>query len=244
MRWTHLAAIAALIIVAAAPATAQVEQTAAQRGPVTVLNVNAEGISEARPDMATINIGVQTQGATAQAALQDNARRMEALVQSLRRSGIAERDLQTAWVSVYPQYEEVNRVRRIVRYQASNTVRVRVREIGNTGRVIDAAVSDAANTLGGISFAHQRPQEQLDVARRNAIAEARRRAEIYAEALGLRVVRVISVSEAGAAAPSYSEEIVVTGSRVRSEYASAAPPVAPGEITTRVNVSVSFELRE
>jgi uncharacterized protein len=219
MRWKELAALAAIIIVAAAPATAQVERPAASQPPATVLNINAEGISEARPDMAVITIGVQTEGRTAQAALNANQERMNALVASLRANGIAERDLQTAYVNVQPQYDGTSQ-RRIVNYQARNTVRAKVRNVDNVGRVMDSGVEDGANTIHGVSFAHQHPQQQLDVARRNAAASARERAELYASALGLRVVRVISVTEAGAAAPSYSEEIVVTGSRVRGDYNS------------------------
>jgi len=241
MRWKELAALAAIIIVAAAPATAQVERPAANQPPATVLNINAEGISEARPDMAVITIGVQTEGRTAQAALNANRQRMNALVASLRANGIAERDLQTAYVNVQPQYDGTSQ-RRIVSYHARNTVRAKVRNVDNVGWVMDSGVEDGANTIQGVSFAHQQPQQQLDVARRNAAASARERAELYASALGLRVVRVISVTEAGAHAPTYSEEIVVTGSRTRGDFSSPSP-IAAGEIVTRVNVSFSFELR-
>jgi uncharacterized protein YggE len=206
----------------------------------TLLTVSAEGLSEGRPDMATINLGVTTEGRSAQAALQENARRMQALTQALRRAGIAERDIQTSNVSVYPQqqYRE-GQAPLITGYQANNTVTAKVRNIDNTGRVIDAAVAAGGNTVNGVFFSYQDPDRQLDAARRDAIEEARRRAELYASALNMRVVRVVAVQEGGGYGPPVPMPVAV-----RMEAAQdASTPVAPGQIETRVNVSVTFELR-
>lgn len=205
----------------------------------TLLSISADGSSEARPDMATINLGVTTEGQTAQAALQENARRMTALTQALRRAGIAERDIQTSNVSVYPQqqYRE-NEPPLITGYQANNTVVAKIRNVNNVGRVIDAAVAAGGNTIHGVSFSHADPDAQLDAARRDAIAEARRRAELYAGALGMRVHRVIAVQEGGGYSPPMPFPVAA-----RMEAADASTPVSPGEIETRVSVNVTFELR-
>jgi uncharacterized protein YggE len=129
----------------------------------------------------------------------------------------------------------------LVSYYANNSVIVKVRDIGRTGRVMEAAINAGGNTVQGVSFSHADPDAQLDVARRDAIAEARRRAELYASTLGLQVARIVSVTESGAA---YAEEaIVVTGTRLQRQGFEANTPIIPGEITTRVNTSVSFELR-
>lgn len=243
MRWITLAAIAAFAI-AAVPATAQQQSQAQPSGLGTVLNINAQGVSLAAPDMATVTVGVATQGRTAEQAVAENARRMTALVRSLRQSGLAERDIQTAYVRVNPRYQYREGLEPlIVGYDANNSVRARVRRVDTTGRVIDAVVAAGGNTVQGIAFSHQDAEAQMDVARRDAIAMARRRADLYAEGVGLRVVRVISMTEAGASAPSFNEEIVVTGSRaVRQDFA-AQSPIVPGELETRAQVSVSFELR-
>src|SRR5262245_61990916 len=103
MRWMGLAAVA-LFAATVVPATAQ-QENAGQREYGTILSVAAIGTSEARPDMATINLGVTTQGATAQEALADNAQRMSAVLRTLRSAGVAERDIQTSWVRVNPRYE-------------------------------------------------------------------------------------------------------------------------------------------
>lgn len=242
MRLIKAAAAFAVMATFAAPQTALAQDAPPNAASVqgTLLSVSAEGKSEARPDMATINLGVTTEGQTAQAALQENARRMTALTQALRRAGVAERDIQTANVSVYPQqqYRE-NQPPLTTGYQANNTVTARVRNVNNLGRVIDAAVAAGGNTIHGVSFSHQNVDAQLDAARRDAIAEARRRAELYASALGMRVHRIVAVQEGGGYSPPVPMPMAV-----RMEAAmNQATPISPGEIETRVNVNVTFELR-
>ncbi|MEQ1492006.1 MAG: SIMPL domain-containing protein, partial [Terricaulis sp.] len=186
MQVMKAAAAFAVLAAAAVPPAAQAQtqgQVVLAEG--TLLSVSADGKSEARPDLATINLGVTTEGQTAAAAMAENARRMTTLNAALRRAGIAERDIQTSNVSVYPQQVYVEGQQpRITGYQANNSVTVKVRNINNTGRVIDAAVGAGGNTVNGVSFSHADPEAQFDVARRDAIAEARRRAELYASALG------------------------------------------------------------
>jgi len=242
MRFTKAAFVFAAFAGFATPMTAAAQTPPppleAPRG--TMLQINAEGTSEARPDLATINLGVTTDGQTAQAALQENARRMTALTQALRRAGVAERDIQTSNVSVHPQqqYRE-NEPPLTTGYQANNTVNARVRNVGNLGRVIDAAVAAGGNTIHGVSFSHADPEAQLDAARRDAIAEARRRADLYAAALNMRVVGIIAVSEGG----GYSPPIPMPMMAARNQAMDASTPISPGEIETRVSVSVTFELR-
>ena len=241
MRLLKAAAAFAVMATFVAPpiAVAQEPQLTTSAVEGTLLTVNAEGSVEGRPDLATINVGVTTEGQTAAAALAENARRSQALIQALRRAGVAERDIQTANVSVYPQqvYGE-GQAPRITGYQANNTVTAKVRNIDNTGRVIDAAVGAGGNNVNGVSFSYQDPDAQLNAARRDAIANARERAALYADALGLRVHRVVAVSEGGGFRPP-----IVPMAMERMAAADASTPIAPGEIETQVSVSVTFELR-
>jgi uncharacterized protein len=233
--------MAALPLAASAQtATAHGEHHGASMIEGTVLSVSAEGRVEAAPDMASISLGVVTEGATASAAMAENARRMSALTQALRRAGIAERDIQTSNLSVNPQYVYVeNQPPRLSGYQANNTVNARVRALANVGRTIDAAVSAGGNTVNGISFSHADPDAKLDAARRNAATAARARADLYAQAFGLRVHRVIAINEGGGYSPPMPMPMYARGMA-----AEAAPtPVSPGEITTSVSVNVTFELR-
>jgi uncharacterized protein YggE len=240
MRVFKAAALFACAAFAAPEAAMAQTQPAPAVAPIqgTLLTVSAEGMSEGRPDMATINLGVTTEGQSAQAALAENARRMQALTQALRRAGVAERDIQTSNISVYPQQQYVEGQQpRITGYQANNSVTAKIRTINNTGRVIDAAVAAGGNTVNGVSFSYQDPEAQLDAARRDAIQDARHRAELYANALGMHVVRVVAVSEGG----GYSPPMPMPMERMAAQDAST--PVAPGQIETRVGVSVTFELR-
>lgn len=241
MRSLKFAAAFAVLAAVATPqiAAAQQQPQVAQPSPGTLLSVSAEGSSEAAPDMALINLGVTTDGATAQAALQENARRMTALTAALRRAGVAERDIQTTNVSVNPQYHyQEGQAPRVTGYQANNTVTARVRNVSNLGRVIDAAVGAGGNTINGVSFTHQNPEAQLDVARRDAITEARRRADLYASALNMRVVRVVAVQEgSGGWAPPVPMPMAMERAQAMNT------PISPGEIETRVSVTVTFEMR-
>jgi uncharacterized protein len=235
---SFFSAVCLLFLALGAPAEVNAQQPRA-----TVLSINASGLSEAPPDQATITLGVTTRSNTAAAAVSNNATNMDALVGALRRGGVAASDIQTARVSLYPQYADEDDDREtVIGYEASNTVRVRVRQIQNTGRVIQAAVDAGGNTLNGVTFSHQNPQAQLDLARRAALAEARRLAGVYANELGVETVHMISVTEAGAARPG-SEQLELTATLTTAGLLNELPQIIPGEIETRMNLSVSFELR-
>jgi uncharacterized protein YggE len=240
MKSIKFAAAFAFMAAFATPHAALAQQTAQAEAPIqgTLLTINAEGKVSGRPDMATINLGVTTEAQTAQAAMAANARQAAALIAALRRAGIAERDIQTANISVNPQqqYHE-NEPPVITGYQANNTVTAKIRNVDNTGRVIDAAVAAGGNNINGVFFSYQNPDAQTDAARRDAISNARHRAELYASALNMRVVRIVAVSEGG----SYSPPVPMP--MVRMAAAQDATPVQVGEVDTTANISVTFELR-
>jgi hypothetical protein len=255
-----------LLSAAAVPAAAQPAPTSAV-APLgqnsALLSLTAEGQSRRTPDLAIFNAGVVTQANTAAQAVAENSRRMDSMIAALRRSGIAERDIQTSNISLQPRYsnpelEAQIRARtnrepyippaeaqtpRIIGYEARNNVQVRVRRLGDMGRTIDTLISAGANEVNGPSFTMDEPRAALDEARAAAIATARERAELYARAAGMRVVRILSITEGGGYYP-VQEAIVVTGAS-RGMMAPPPPPptpVAPGELTLGVNVSVQFEL--
>jgi uncharacterized protein YggE len=244
MQWRSVAAIVAFAAIATT-ATAQQEAPREEGRRATVLNVNAAGVSRSTPDMGWITAGVTTNGVTAREALALNAERMTMVTRALRRLGVAERDIQTASVRVNPRFADrrgSDAPARIIGYEVSNSVNAKILDIDELGEVIDATVEAGATEIGNIRFGREDWQAQANVAREDAIRSARDRADLYARLLGLRVHRVISVTEAGARAPSFAslgDEIVVTG----SGGGGYTTPIAPGEMTTGMNVSVSFELR-
>jgi uncharacterized protein YggE len=215
----------------------------------TLLTVSADGRSDRIPDLALFNAGVTTQGRTAAEALSANSAAMSRVIAALKRAGIADRDIQTSNLSINPVYSEPRRLPdgsverqppEIVGYQVSNNVSVRQRQLGDFGKVIDTLVSAGANQVNGPSFMLDRPDAALDAARIEAVGKARARAELYARAAGLRVVRIISINESGGYAPPMPVMYRMTAEA--APPAPPPPPMAPGEVSLNVSVTVQFEL--
>lgn len=203
---------------------------------VSTVTVAGTGSVSATPDMAEITTGVVTQAPTAARALAANSQAMERLLQALGALGIVARDIQTTNISVSPLRRQGRdgQSPEITGYEVANQVRVKVRDLARLGGVLDRQVGQGANLVYGIQFGQQEPAPLQDEARRRAMADARRKAELYATAAALKVGRVLAVQEAGAASP-------------RPEMAprvamSAAVPVAPGEQEIQASVTVTFTL--
>lgn len=204
----------------------------------TLVSVSAHGEASRAPDIATLSAGVVTQAADAQAATRANAEQMERVMAAVRRAGIAERDVQTSGVNVHPQYRHVrDEAPTISGYQASNTVSIKVRDIARLGQVMDALVASGANQVHGPGFDIDDREAVLDQARRAALEKAQARAKMYADTLGLRVRRIVSISEGGGMGPP-----VPMMAMARADKAESTTPIAPGESTLGVNLDVVFEL--
>jgi len=228
-----------------------------------LLSITAEGRSRRTPDLAIFNAGVVTQGPNASQAMAENARRMDRVVAALRRAGIADRDIQTSSISLQPRYFDPEReaqmrarqmrepyippppqeAPRIIGYEARNNVQVRVRRLGEMGRIIDTLIEQGANQVDGPSFTLDEPAAALDQARTEAIATGMQRAELYARAAGMRVGRIVSISEGGGYYP-VSQVMYTSGERGGPAYAPPPPPtpIAPGELSLGMAVSMQFEL--
>jgi uncharacterized protein YggE len=206
----------------------------------TTLSLSAYGEAPTRPDLATVNIGVSTQARTAVEAMRQNAQRMNATVATLRAQGIAERDIQTSGVSLGAQYAyENNQPPRLTGYQASNTVTVQVRELARLGPLLDAVVAAGSNQINGIGFGLQNPRAAEDTARREAVRAVAAKAALYAEATGLRLVRLVNLSESGGYTPTPPPRPMY---RMAVAEVAAPTPVAPGELRVRVDVTAVYEL--
>ena len=257
-----LTALAALLLPLAPLAAQTVQPPVSIAQGNTLLTVNAEGRTFAAPDLAMFSAGVTTQGKDAAEALAANARAMNAVIASLKRAGIAERDIQTSNLSLNPIYrdpaEEAMRVAqtsgrpymppppgesvpRIVGYTANNNVSVRQRDLENFGQVVDALVAAGANQVNGPMFQLEDQDAALDEARLDAMKSARQRAELYAGAAGLRIARVLSISEGG----GYYQPQTIMVTAARAEGGAAPPPpspVQPGEMQMTASVTVLYEL--
>ena len=231
-----LAAFAAPAVGQTPPAVAPFVQTISG----TRLDVSATGEVSRVPDVAIISAGVMTRSASATAAISQNAARMERVREALKRAGIPDRDIQTSNISLNPEYRyQENQPPQLVGYTASNTVNVRFRDIRSTGQILDALVAQGANQINGPNLTIDKPEEALDEARSKAVAAGRARAELYARALGMRVVRLLSVSEGG----GYSVPPPMPMMRAEARGMAADTKIDPGEQEVQVTVAMSFELR-
>jgi uncharacterized protein len=230
----RMAFLVAVVFAAAAPARAQ-EPAAVPQARIIVAG---DGIVRAAPDYAHITIGATTNGATAAAATDANSRIMAAVGTALRNSGIAPQDLQTSHFSVQPVYvTESNSRSKLSGFSVTNQFGVTVRQIERVGTVLDQAIAAGANDVGSIQFLHADLSKTLDAARTAALADARRKAELYAHAAGLTLGAVSWVIEEQANVPQPR----FLGAR--SAGAAAPVPIAAGEDTLQVRITAGFEVR-
>ena len=225
----HLALIAAAIgALLAPPALAQSETPA--------ISVTGEATIAVPPDQAQVEAGVTSDGKTAREASEANNVTMGKVLLALKAAGIDAKDIQTSRLSLQPQSAPNRSTNAIIGYRASNHVTVRLRDVTKVADMIDLLVGAGANDIGGINFMVSQASKLLDDAREQAVADARRKAEIYAKAAGVTLGAPLSIAEEGGPAPVF---------RAKMLGAMAAPtPVAQGEETLSVNVSVSWAIKQ
>src|SRR6266853_2792176 len=224
-----LAAVALAGALLTAPARAQIIPPAA-------ISVTGEATVLVPPDLAEIDGGVTSEAKTAREASEANNAAMGKVLQALKGAGIEEKDVQTSRLSLQPQ-SAPNRSgpSAIAGYRASNRLTIRVRDVTKVANAIDTLVGAGANEIGGINFVVSQASKLLDEARERAVADARCKAEIYAKAAGVTLGAPLSISEEGNSAP-------VPYRRMAAGMAASAP-VAQGEETLQVTVSVSWAIK-
>ncbi len=202
------------------------------------ITVNGEGSVFAVPDMAVITMGASSESETAKEAMDQTSDITAAILDQLAQAGVAARDIQTSDLSLNPLWSNRSSSDsrpRIDGYQASNRVTVRVRELANLGIILDAVLSDGANQLGGLQFTLSEPEPLMNEARVKAVADARARAELFANAAGVELGPLLSLSESGARAPR--PEMFGMARSADSEV-----PVAQGETELRASVTLVYEI--
>jgi uncharacterized protein YggE len=229
----RFAIFSAVVLAVIAPARAQEPPPV----PPARIIVSGEGSVRAAPDYAQISIGATTNGATAAAATDANSRIMAAVGTALRNAGIAPQDMQTAQFSVQPIYVTAsNSDRKLSGFSVTNQFGVTVRQIERVGDVLDRAIAAGANDVGSIQFLHADLSKTLDAARTAALADARRKAELYAHAAGLTLGAVSWVIEEQANGPQPR----FLGARMAGAAASVL--IAAGEDTLSVRITAGFDV--
>jgi uncharacterized protein len=198
-----------------------------------LVTVSGEATVAVAPDAVIIRVGVSSLGKTAREATDANSQKMTAVLASIKDSGLADRDVQTSRLSLQPQYDTSKPgPARLQGFQVTNQLTVKIRDIDKLPTILDKAIGAGANEMSGIEFVVSEQSKLLDQARDEAIADARRKAALYAQAAGGKLGHVVSIIEEGATPPA----------RPMASLRASAVPVAPGERELRAVVSVSYEL--
>ena len=203
------------------------------------VNVAGRGTASGPPDLATISTGVTTRAPTANAALSANTKQFEAVLAVLKEQGVAEKDIQTSFFNVNPQFQNLPNggSGNITGYVVTNEVRVIVRKFDSLGEVLDALVRAGSNNISGVTFSIADPEPLNNEARTEAVANAKSKAEVFAKAAGLKVGKILSISETAITAP------VAEQAFFRSTSAAAdSVPVSGGELDITANVFVLYAL--
>jgi len=228
MRRACLAAAVALVV--SAPALAQSDIPPA-------ISVTGEASISVPPDLALVDAGVASDAKTAREASEANNNAMTKVLAALKAANVDPKDIQTSRLSLQPQYAP-NRSgpSSVVGYRVSNRVTVRIRDVTKLANVIDTLVGAGANDIGNVSFEVSQASKLLDDAREKAVADARRKAEIYARAAGVTLGAPLSISEEGAPQPAFRGKMM-------APMAAAPTPIAQGEETLSISVSVTWAIK-
>lgn len=220
----------ALVIGAALAAPLRAEGT-------STITVTGEAQVEAAPDMATLTMGVTTDAPTPSEAMAANSTQLAAVLGRLKAAGTADGDIQTTGLSMNPNWQSDpnGNVPRIAGFVATNMLTVRVRALDTLGGVLEAAVGEGANTFNGLGFGLADPAPAMAEARRRAVADALARATLLAEAAGVTLGPILSITEGGQTgwpSPAF-----------RMDVAPSSPvPVAAGQVVTQASVTIVFSI--
>ena len=229
-RHTILAAIGAGMLLATS--------ASAQTALPAMISVTGEATISVPPDQAQIEAGASSYAKTARQASEANNNAMGQLLLALKTANIDQKDIQTSRLLLQPQYEPNHSPPTVVGYRASNQVTVRLRDVAKVASTIDLLVGAGATDIGGVNFIVSQASKLLDDARAQAIADARRKAEIYAKAAGVTLGEPLSISEEGGSSPGPVFRAKMTAAPM------AATPIAQGEETLSVTVNVSWAIKQ
>ena len=231
--WLRAATFA--IVFAVVPAFAQTPQS---QGSDARIVVTGEGRVSVAPDYAAISAGVVSRAKTAGEAADANAKSMAAVISALTDAGVARNDIQTAQYSLAPVYAspQPGSEQKLTGFSVSNRLNVKIRDIGKAGAILDKLVAAGATDIGNVEYLHANNSALLDQARQAAMADARRKAELYAKAAGLTLGAVAFVREdSGFAAP-------VSGGLMRAAASAVPTQILGGEDTLSIQVTVGFDI--
>jgi uncharacterized protein len=225
------------------------QQAPALKDSVPIITTNGEASAEVVPDIAVVSLGVDTERPKAADAARENARAAQAIVSEIKAQGIEAKDIKTVSVMLTPVYDEVrdpngNVTKRTLRgYRASNSLNVRIKDIGKAGALAGQMLDKGANRFDGIAYEYSQKEEKYSELRADAARDALRKAKSYVDALGIRLGRILEIAvQPHPPVPLGMQRM--TAAAASAQEAAVAIPVEPGVETLRTEVQVTWELAE
>lgn len=222
------------------------KQTVQNPTPKNTISVSAEGKVKAVPDLATVDLGVISNAATAAEAQDQSSKKINAIIDFVKKQDISADDIATSQFNIYPQQDFREGRTVITGYMANQSITIKVRGVDKSteklSRVLGGVTAAGANQINGVSLSFDDPDNLRQQAREMAIAKAKEKAQALAQTAGLRLGRVVNVSETTADFPfpvPYAAGLGAGGDSARS----VAPEIAPGNQDIIANMTVVFEVR-
>ena len=206
-----------------------------------VITVEGTGKAIGIPDIAEVYLSVVAENKDSDTAQSEVSKKMEDIIANLKSKDIDKEDIKTTEYTIYPNYDYRSSTQKITGYTARQTVSVKIRETDKTGEILASATSLGANQIGGVNFTVEDPEELKSEARKDAFAEARRKAEEMADAAGVHLGRVVNINENFYPSPIFYDERMATGYGGASD--SVTPPVEVGSQEISVTVNMTFQIR-
>jgi uncharacterized protein YggE len=227
------------LLAAAAPAAGQALADEHDEMPKRTITIQGKGSVKAEPDKVSVSAGVESQGATAKEALAKNTVAITKVVETLKAAGIYPKDIQTTTFTVGPRYDtsDDGKPPRIFGYSVTNSVFVTTRDLDKLGTILDQLVTAGANSIGGVTFDIDKPEEKQNAARKAAVEDAIAKAKLYVEAAGAELGPVMTIIEQGGYIPR-------SGGPMMAEATASKPvPIEPGTESIDIEVQVTWELK-
>jgi len=233
-------AAAALLSGCASRAFAQTETPASVEQPVRTVTVSGSGKVYLTPDIAYVTIGVHTEGYDATKAVAENNQSAQEVIDTLKAMGIDSKDIQTTNFSIYPQqeYDTDGKPTGEIKYVVDNSVFVTVRDLGQIGEVLDETVKSGANSISGIQFDVADKTAAQAEARKAAVINASTKAQELAEAAGVTLGQVMTISESTSGVPTPMYDV-----RASVAMAESSVPVEAGQMTLMIEVNIVYQIK-
>jgi len=203
-------------------------------------SITGDGNVSVKPDIATVNVGVQANGTTVQSVQDTLNKNINAVSQAVKKTGVDEKDIKTSNYNLSPMYDYTNSVQRITGYQASSNLTIKVRKIDTANAVIDAATAAGANNVGGITFDVDDKAKAEDEARKLAVADAKTKADLAARTAGFKLGKIINYQESTGGirpVPMYAKADMAVG------LGGAPTQLQTGETDIQMSVTLTYEVK-